>query len=804
MSRNKIKVLKFGGSSQCIEGYRVIKDLVRYTDYKYIIVVSAIKGITNKLIDYTRISDNKIKKEIIDINNKLIKKCDIDVDPNYSILNTDNIYKLQSKINIISSGEYFTSSILNSYLINNGIKSEFVPAFLVLKSDTNNKNLYNTGPFTVNTKVIDEFFTHSNVIVIPGFSALTPDKNICLLGRGGSDTTGSVIAASVNAEIYQIWTDVNGIYSCDPRIIKDSQLVEKIGYSVAQELASMGAKVLHPYCILPCAKKNIPIEIKNTFNPDGKSTYINGIKSVDTIHGITKQNNISVFKITSMNMWNNYGFVFDIFSHFKNYNVDVNIISTSQFNITTTTNDSDIKKLHLLKIELEKIYNVELITDLSVVNIVGHDIKKNPLISKIFDKIKIYDTYLTGYASNDMTLSFVVNNSDTQDIIECLYKTIFNSYSFEPKEHWWRKFVDLYYHKDDFVGPQYLYNRDIIDERITQLQSVTNVNQFYYAMKANYNIEIIKFIISRGLGIECVNLGELYYLQKCLGKLDFPILFTPNFCSIDDYQDKILTNDNIKLIIDNIDVILKYPDEFSEMSIGLRLDLNCGKGHCDKVITQGKQSKFGISIDKLIKYRDIFTAYNINIEGLHTHMGSSVHNYKNWVKIANRIFGIVNDFDSIKWINLGGGLGIDKQIDFESLNEELGNISSNKEIKLFMEPGRFIVGESGIIIGRVTQIKDKMITRFIGTNIGMNDLIRPALYDVVHPIYFYSPYQKEDEQTVTVVGPICESGDVLVKNLKVKHTITENDIVIVTNTGAYGYSMRSNYNLKEVPIEGFI
>ena len=139
-----------------------------------------------------------------------------------------------------------------------------------------------------------------------------------------------------------------------------------------------------------------------------------------------------------------------------------------------------------------------------------------------------------------------------------------------------------------------------------------------------------------------------------------------------------------------------------------------------------------------------------------------------------------------------------------SLVVVVNNGNSYKEIKLFMEPGRFIVGESGIIIGRVTQIKDRMSTRFIGTNIGMNDLIRPALYDAVHPIYFYSPYRKQDERTVTVVGPICESGDVLVKNLKVKHTITENDIVIVTNTGAYGYSMRSNYNLKEIPVEGFI
>ena len=140
---------------------------------------------------------------------------------------------------------------------------------------------------------------------------------------------------------------------------------------------------------------------------------------------------------------------------------------------------------------------------------------------------------------------------------------------------------------------------------------------------------------------------------------------------------------------------------------------------------------------------------------------------------------------------------IDNVINFKQLNIELGKLKLNN-IKLFIEPGRFIVAESGIIWGKVNQIKYKNNTKFIGTNVGMTDIIRPALYSAIHPIFFKD---SDNNELATVVGPICESGDVLIKNINVSKDIQIGDSLIVTNTGAYGFVMASQYNNRCLPVE---
>ena len=321
------------------------------------------------------------------------------------------------KIEIIAMGEFFTTNILNDYLNKDDIKSNFVSSFEVINSnEQNNSTFYNKGQFTVNSKILLENLATNQVLVVPGFSGLSSDGKPCLLGRGGSDTSGSIIAASVNAREYQIWTDVDGIYSSDPRKIKDAFLIKNIGYSQAQEVAAMGAKVIHPFCILPCAQKNVPILIKNTFRPDNECTVINNQPNLskNKLIGITIQPNITVFKITSINMWNNYGFVYHIFSIFKKYNVDVNIINTSQFNITTTTEDTCLNNLLKVKKCLEEDYSVEMITNNSILSVIGEDIHQYKNIGTLFEITQKYDILLTSYSSNDMTLSWVIKGRENE------------------------------------------------------------------------------------------------------------------------------------------------------------------------------------------------------------------------------------------------------------------------------------------------------------------------------------------------------------------------------------------------------
>jgi len=431
-----IKVLKFGGSSQKVTTYEMILDIIKKDkNNKYIIVLSAIKGITNRLLEFTETKNFSFWYDVIEQNKALAKEAV--GNPNIPFIKQmeSKSWDLEKdKVEIVAMGEFFTTNILNEYLNKNGIESAFLSSFDVIKSNmTNGGLMYNKGEFTVDSDSILEEFDENQVIIIPGFSGTSSDGFPCLLGRGGSDTTGSILASAIKASVYEIWTDVNGIYSCDPRVVKNTHIIPKIGYNASQEIAAMGAKVIHPYCILPCAKNGIPIIIKNTFEPNAKVNTIitDKLESYESnsIYAVTMQSNVKVFKITSMNMWNNFGFVYDIFSIFKKYNVDVNIINTSQFNITTTTEDTHIENLLHVKNELEQKYSVELSFDNTIVSVVGENIRKYSDIGDVFEITQKYDIILTSYSSNDMTLSWVVKSEYANKLAQQLHSEVFENSS---------------------------------------------------------------------------------------------------------------------------------------------------------------------------------------------------------------------------------------------------------------------------------------------------------------------------------------------------------------------------------------
>jgi len=425
---NNIKVLKFGGTSQTKETYKMINEIINSdSNNKFIIVLSAIKGITNMLLDFVNTKNFKLWHEVIQ-NNKSLNNSLLQNESKFIKEMKEKLWDLDNdKIEIVAMGEFFTTNILNDYLNSVNIKSKFISSFDVVKSNQPNINsMYNKGEFIVDSDKILYELQNNKVVIIPGFSGSSSDNNPCLLGRGGSDTSGSIIAAGINASEYQIWTDVDGIYSSDPRKISNTFLIKNIGYNASQEIAAMGAKIIHPYCILPCANKKIPILIKNTFNKNAVPTEIsNKLIQTDSLYGITLQENVKVFKITSQNMWNNYGFVYDIFSTFKKYNVDVNIINTSQFNITTTTDENQTHNLTEVTEELSSKYDVELDFENTIVSIIGENIRKYKNIGRIFEITQKYDIILTSYSSNDMTLSFVIKQNRAYNLCQELHDLIF-------------------------------------------------------------------------------------------------------------------------------------------------------------------------------------------------------------------------------------------------------------------------------------------------------------------------------------------------------------------------------------------
>lgn len=370
---------------------------------------------------------------------------------------------------------------------------------------------------------------------------------------------------------------------------------------------------------------------------------------------------------------------------------------------------------------------------------------------------------------------------------------------------------------------KYYYNRTIINEQINKLKELSSVTDIYYAVKANFNKEIIKYLIEKNIGLETVSLEEIELILSIVDNYELEvfvnIIYTANFADLNDYESifKIKRkNVSIIVILDNLDIINDY-EIFNGKRIGIRLDLNLGAGHCKKVITQGSLSKFGVLPSELISYKKLLDEKSISIIGFHSHMGSGIYDYELWSKNFEELLKLTNNLSlKIEFLNIGGGFGVDNDIDFKKLNESLKSavIEYKYTNKIIIEPGRFLVADCGVIIGKVNQIKIKNLVKIIGINISMTDIIRFCLYDAKHEIIFYAKDNNKYKQLKSnnysnninssfskIVGTICESGDIFYESLDVNENIKINDIAIMLKTGAYGRVMSSNYNCKNFPDE---
>jgi aspartate kinase len=451
-----IIVLKFGGSSQCEQGLNVILSKTSEyldKDYSLIFVISALGKTTNNLysvvsgdygvystiyrehqhlshtmkIDFssieTKLEELKMEIEKLRITRDTLKN-DID--------NVDDVtYNLRLKI--ISFGEVLSSMIVYEY-----IKKYYDVDYYDVTKLIKNKNastsidkqtLNMKGEFyCVNESIenIKKIIRPKSVIVTQGFIAGTSDNKICILTRSGSNTSASLLTSALDAERLEIWTDVSGLYTSDPRIISNTKVIKYVNYSVCQEAAAMGSQIIHPFSIKPCQEKSIPIHIKNTFKPDDIGTIITETSnSKNEVHLISQQSDVTIFQITSMDMWEGYGFVYDIFKSFNEEKIDVNIITTSQFTISTTTNEKNQVKLNNLVEKLKEKYIVNVVTDCVIVSVVANDVKHNEQIQKVHNLISTKESiYMIHFGANNLSLSYVVNKNYGLELMETLHSNL--------------------------------------------------------------------------------------------------------------------------------------------------------------------------------------------------------------------------------------------------------------------------------------------------------------------------------------------------------------------------------------------
>ena len=370
---------------------------------------------------------------------------------------------------------------------------------------------------------------------------------------------------------------------------------------------------------------------------------------------------------------------------------------------------------------------------------------------------------------------------------------------------------------DRYGTPLYVYSESLICEKIDVFKRILKKNysktRVLYACKANTNLSILGILKDRGAEIDAVSPGEVYLALQA-GFNPHEILFTGTSVSEAEMVD--LSKLGTRMNVDSISQLEKLLEINPPETISMRINPMIGAGHHEHVITAGPDVKFGIWETQASEAYRMALEAGVNRFGIQMHIGSGIMDVEIYKQAVDRLFNIAHNIAEsngiqFDFIDIGGGIGVsyrpeEKQIDLSSFIETMFEFIKEKlveynlgEPEIWLEPGRYLVADSGILLTKVTTLKETPGRVFVGVDAGFNTLVRPAMYGSYHHILNASgmnkPLQKYD-----VYGPLCESGDIFGRDRYIQE-IDEGDILAFMTAGAYGYSMASNYNTRPRPAE---
>jgi diaminopimelate decarboxylase/aspartate kinase len=615
--------------------------------------------------------------------------------------------------------------------------------------------------------------------------------------------------------------------------VPSARLIKSLHYREAQEIASAGGGILHPRSISPVRASGIPLYLKCTAHPEWEGSVISNAPSDDQpqLKAISHRTGITLVSMESMEMWHQVGFLADAFNCFREHGISVDLISTSESNVTvsidTAQNVTNREAIDALADDLRKLCKVTIIGDCAAVTLVGQRIRT--ILHELAPVLEVFQeqqVHLVTQAANDLNLTFVVNSEHASRLVQQLHGLLVDKFAggvfgetwerltggavpakAAPKPWWVKKKAQLLE-----IGAQreatYVYDRESIEKAIAALRGLKSVDAVFYAMKANSNREILKLVDKGGLNFECVSPGEIARVLEVVPNIDRKrILFTPNFAPRAEYEQAL--EQGIWVTLDNLFPLKHWGKSFKGKELFVRIDTGQGRGHHEHVRTAGVHSKFGIPLFEIEELVDLVGEAGARIVGLHAHTGSGVLNTNAWLETGRELLKLFDALPDVRYVDVGGGLGVPEKagqpgLDLKALDSALAEVKQGCGGRsLFLEPGRFVVAQAGVIVARVNQTKGKGDVQYVGVGTGMNSLIRPALYGAYHEIVNLTRLGHPATELVTVVGPICETGDRLGSD-RLLPEAKENDVLLIANAGAYGYVMSSRYNLREPAAEVLI
>ena len=437
-----MKVLKFGGTS--VGSAQRMKDVAKLitNGEKKIVVLSAMSGTTNTLIEISDYLYKKNPEGANDIINKLEQKYKQHVEELFSTdeykqktletlsgifdtirTYTKDLFTLFEEKVVLAQGEMMSTNMVTNYLLEQGVKAALIPALEYMRTDKNAE----PDPTYIREKLtvlLDEQ-PDTEIYITQGFICRNAYGEIDNLQRGGSDYTASLIGAAVGATEIQIWTDIDGMHDNDPRIVDKTSPVRHLHFEEAAELAYFGAKILHPTCIQPAKFANIPVRLLNTMDPSAPGTMI----SNETVHGkikaVAAKDNITAIKIKSSRMLLAHGFLRKVFEIFESYQTPIDMICTSEVGVSMSIDNT--KNLDEIVADLKKYGTVTVDSDMCIICVVGDLTWENiGFETRAMNAMKDIPVRMVSYGGSNYNISFLIRESDKNRALQSLSDILFN------------------------------------------------------------------------------------------------------------------------------------------------------------------------------------------------------------------------------------------------------------------------------------------------------------------------------------------------------------------------------------------
>jgi diaminopimelate decarboxylase/aspartate kinase len=853
-------VLKFGGTSvSSVANWHNIALVLRARiadGFRPVVVHSALSGITDRLESLLaaalRGQHAPVLEHIEDAHRSLAEALRVQPNQQYQDF-MQELRELAAKVaerrsiddalraRAMAMGELLATTLGAEFLQAQGIATSWVDARGALKADERLNATHKAGLLSATCDFAPDFKLQEagralgKVVLTQGFIAANAAGETVLLGRGGSDTSAAYFAAKLGAARLEIWTDVPGLFSANPRAVPTARLLRELHYDEAQEIASNGAKVLHPRCVLPVRQYKIPLHVYATQAPGLEGTVVtdNVADSAAQLKAIAIKKGITLVSMESPGMWHQVGFLADAFQVFKQHGLSVDLVSTSETNVTVsldpTANTLDGSALDRLTAALSEICRVEILGPCASLSLLGQNIRGIlHELGSAFELFQDHKIYLVTQAANDLNFTFVIDESQGDRLVQQLHERLIQSIGsdkvlgptwaqlFGDKDaagaravNWWEQPQKRAQLLEIAVreSAAFVYDTASLDAAIAAVLRVGSVKRWAYAMKANWHPQFLQRIYAAGLTLECVSQGELEHAFASVPALDPQrLLFTPNFAPRAEYEFGFARG--VRVTLDNLHPLKMWPEVFRGREIFLRIDPGFGRGHHSHVRTAGVHTKFGIPVAEADELVGLAKSAGVRITGLHAHTGSGIFDVANWTETGALLGSLAKRFPDVAVVDLGGGIGVPDQIghseiDLAALDRGVAGLARDfPNIEFWMEPGRYLVARAGVLVAVVTQLKGKGDVHYVGVATGMNSLIRPALYGAHHDIRNLSRLEEPMSYRVNIVGPICESADQLGVDRWLPDT-REGDVILIANCGAYGYAMSSNYN-RRAPAREFI